>query len=227
MDVRQTISLCSPVMNRLDDLRQCMPARIAEANASPPVELCILDCSSTDGLLDYINELDNPLITYRYLPGIKYWHMAKGKNVATLMGSGDYVVTMGADDAPQPGFIDAIRLAIDIGYRWGYVDKLCSCIYYPKSEFIGVRGYDERFEFYGPEDRDMQRRMRMMLGPECVLPNNLLKNIYTPDTKKVANYRIKGTKHSFSRMMRKYYLENVVNNILVANAGEDWGTWTH
>lgn len=233
MDVRQTISLCSPVMNRLDDLRQCMPARISEANASPPVELCILDCSSTDGLKEYMDELievarlvPGSSIVYKRIEGLKYWHMAKGKNAATMMGSGEYVVTLGADDAPQPGFIDAIRNAIEIGYEWGYVDKLCSSIYYRKDDFITVGGYDERFEFYGPEDRDMQRRMRILCGNEYVMPNRLMKNIYTPDAKKVANYRLPGTKHSYSRMMRKYYQENKANDCMIVNAGEDWGTWT-
>jgi hypothetical protein len=234
MDVRQTlISLCSPVMNRLDDLRQVMPARIAEANASPPVELCILDCSSIDGLKEYMDELmevarlvpDNS-IKYKRIEGLKYWHMAKGKNAATLMGHGGYLVTMNADDEPKPGFVDAIRDAAKHGNIWGYVDKLCSTIFYRNVEFVAAGGYDERFELYGPEDRDMQYRLRLLYGYEVVLPNCLLRNIYTPDDKKVANYRVIGTKHSLHKMMNEYYLENTMNGVLVANKGKEWGRWT-
>jgi len=226
------ISLCTPVMNRLDDLRQVMHARIAEANASPPVELCILDVESTDGLPEYMDELieiarlmHGNTIAYERIER-DYWHMAKASNMSMLMGQGEYLVMLDADDATQPGYIEAVRNAIDTGHDWGYVDKRCSIIFCRREDFITIGGYDERFEFYGPEDRDIQRRFRMLLGAEYVLPSRLIKNIYTPDDKKVANYRIKGTKHSFSRMMRKYYLENTVNNVLIANEGKEWGKWT-
>lgn len=226
------ISLCTPVMNRLDDLRQVMHARIAEANASPPVELCILDCGSTDGLPEYMDEL---IEIARLVPGSSlsynrierdHWHMAKARNMSMLMGQGEYLDMIDADDIVRPGYIEAVRNAIDMGYDWGYVDKRCSIIFCKRDDFISIGGYDERFEFYGPEDRDIQRRLRMLLGTEYILHGSLIKTIYTPDDKKVANYRIKGTKHSFSRMMRKYFMENTVNNILVANSGQEWGTWT-
>jgi hypothetical protein len=221
-------------MNRLDDLRQVMPARIAEANASPPVELCILDCNSTDGLRDYMEELieiarfvPGSSIVYKLIEGRNYWHMAKGKNMATLMGKGEYLITMNADDAPQPGFINAIRDAVDHDYVWGYVDRLCSTIFYHSVDFVAAGGYDERFELYGPEDRDLQHRLRLLYGFERVLPNHLLRNIYTPDDKKVANYRIEGNKHSMHKLMNPYYLENTRNGVLVANKGKEWGNWTN
>ena len=225
------ISLCTPVMNRLDDLRQVMPARIAEANASPPVELCILDCSSTDGLQDYMNELvriarvaADSYITYKRIDGITYYHQAKGYNAAMMLGGGEYLVTMGADHIPNPGFIDAIREAVFDGHEWGYVDKT-AIIYCHRDDFIHIGGYDERFEFYGPEDKDIMRRLRMLLGAEAILPRELISNIDTPDSKKVANYRLPGTKHTFSEMMRKYYLENIENNTLVVNMGKELGKW--
>jgi len=220
-------------MNRLDDLRQAMPARIAEANASPPVELCILDCSSTDGLREYMDELieiarlvPGSSIVYKRIEGKRYWHMAKARNMSMLMGQGEYLDMIDADNVPQPGYIKALRESIYQGYKWGYVHKLCAIIFCKREEFINSGGYDERFEFYGPEDRDIQWRLRVRNGCEGIIPNDLMKNIYTPDDKKVANYRLPGTKHSFSKEMREYYLENVANNVRVANVGMEWGTWT-
>src|SRR5512139_2009373 len=116
------ISLCTPVMNRLDDLRRVMPSRIACANESPPVEICILDWSSNDGLQDYMDELieiarlaPGSSITYRRVDGKRYWHSSKAFNMAGLMGSGEHIIIVGADHGPKQGYIPIVRKLISDG----------------------------------------------------------------------------------------------------------------
>lgn len=232
MDVRkELISLCTPIMNRLDDLRQTMPYRIVAANESPPVEICILDAGSKDGLPEYMDELINiarlshgNFITYRRIERA-HWHTAKAHNMGMMIAKGEYVVDLNADAYILEGFIPAIRKHIANGCIWGRATHFCGNKWIKKSEFIDSGGLDERMEVYGPDDKDFDYRLQLRGGKFGLIPADCIDEIYTSDAKKVANYRVKGTKHMLSRMMRKYYEENKANNYLQVNVGQDWGNW--
>ena len=232
MDVcEMLISLCTPIKNRLDDLRLTMPFRIASANESPPVEICILDCGSTDGLQDYMDELTEiarlvpgSFMTYKRIER-QYWHTAKAHNMGMLMGSGEYIVDLMADAFTRKGFIPAIRLLVESGCVWGRAAHFCGNKWIKKSELVEAGGYDERMEVYGPDDRDLDYRLTLRGGKFGLIPDECIREIRTPDDKKVMNYRIKGTKHDLSKMMRGYYEENVANKNLQVNIGKEWGTW--
>jgi hypothetical protein len=232
MDVcKELISLCTPIKNRLDDLRITMPLRIASANESPPVEIAILDCGSKDGLQEYMDELieivrlvRGSFITYKRIER-DYWHTAKAHNMGMLMGKGEYVVDLMADAKVYPRFVRCIRTLIDDGCIWGRASHFCGNKWVLKQEFIDAGGYDERCELYGPDDKDLDYRLTLRGGKFGLIPDHLISEIYTMDAKKVANYRVKGTKHELSAMMRKYYYQNIDNNVNVANAGVEWGQW--
>lgn len=230
MDVRkELISLCTPVMNRLDDLRQTMRYRISAANESPPVEIVILDWGSKDGLPEYMDELievarlvHGSFITYKRIEK-DYWHTSKAHNMGLMTGQGEYVVDLNADAFIQPGYIPRIRELIADGCVWGRATHFCGNKWIKKSEFIDAGGYDERMEVYGPDDRDLDYRLRIRGGKFGSIPDELISEIRTPDDRKVENYRIKGSKHELSKLMRPYYVENISNGVLVANQGVSWG----
>jgi glycosyltransferase involved in cell wall biosynthesis len=232
MDVRQElISLCTPVMNRLDDLRLTMPLRIIAANESPPVEILILDCGSKDGLQEYMDELmevtrlvRGNFITYKRIER-DYWHTAKAHNMGMMLGQGEYVVDLMADALIHHGYIPNIRDLIDEGCIWGRARHYCGNKWIKKSEFIDAGGYDERMELYGPDDRDLDYRLVLRGGKFGLIEDDLINEIRTPDNKKVANYRVKGSKHELSKQMRQYYDENRQGGVLVANRGKSWGNW--
>jgi len=224
------ISLCTAVMNRLDDLRLTMPARIRAANESPPVRIGIYDYSSTDGLSEYMDELmeiaqlaPGNSIAYAYTSGKKYMHITKAWNAAIISFQSEYFIKVDADTIIMPGYINAVREQIEEGAIWGNGEKYLNSLFCKLDYFIKIGGYDERFEFYGPDDKDFLRRLALNGGKRGELPRGLLEQIYTPDDKKVINYRVKGTKHSLSRQMRHIYEENMRNEVMVANVGEDWG----
>lgn len=223
------ISLCTAVMNRLDDLRQVMPSRIAAMNESAPVELLILDWGSTDGLPEYMDELmeiarlpSASFITYKRVER-EYWHMARAYNLAMLSSHGDYVVNLSADGYTLPGYIPTVRGLIADGCIWGRADRLRGIVFIARDEFVASGGYDERFELYGPEDRDFDQRMIFRDVKFGLVPPGLLSSIPTPDGKKVANYRIKGNKSQMSRKMRYIYDENTSLGVTAANRGKIWG----
>jgi hypothetical protein len=95
----------------------------------------------------------------------------------------------------------------------------------PKEEFISAGGYDERFEFYSPEDKDLYHRLiRRGLKP-LVLRWKYLSAIYTPDTEKTKNYRLPLSKREMAKRMAPIYHENMEKYTLVANEGKEWGQW--
>jgi hypothetical protein len=223
------ISLCTPVMNRLADLKRTMPCRIEAAMNSLPVEFCILDYGSRDGLKDYMDELSLSLpseIILKYARyEANYYHQAHAYNLAVLMASGEYFSLMGADTYPNIEYFAYVRWWAKSGHVWMEEPRYRGAIACKFDEFVAAGGFDERFEFYGPEDRELADRLARRGLKKATLPRGCIGSFYTPDDVKMSNYRLKLTKEEASRMMRPYYVESVENETLAANPN-GWGRWT-
>lgn len=222
------ISLCTPVMNRLADLKRTMPFRIHAAMQALPVEFCILDYGSSDGLKGYIDELSVTLPDEIVLKYTRYeaqhYHQAHAYNLSILMASGEYFCLMGADTYPAPPYFEYVRFWAEHGAVWMEEPRYKGAIACRYSTFVEAGGYDERFEFYGPEDRDFAARMERRKEAKAVLPKGCIGNIPTPDGVKMANYRLELSKAQSSKMMQVYYLENMEKETMTANPN-GWGKW--
>jgi hypothetical protein len=211
-----------------------MPHLIAAANTSPPVEIMILDYNSPDDLADYTSDviendslIDGNFIAYAKYTGCPYYRMAHARNLSVLASSGEYIVILSADIYPVVEFVEMIRGMIEAsGYVWIRGNKYRGAIVCKRQEFIVLGGYDERFEFYGPEDRDLEMRLCRLGGKFGLLPPGLLHVIPTPDSEKVKNYRLNLSKAEMSRLMLPAFEENEADGVIVANQGGEWGQWT-
>lgn len=222
------ISLCTPVMNRTADLRRTMPLRIRAAAICPPVEFVILDYGSRDDLREFVEDIEYPegiTLVYRRIEA-QFWRTAHAYNLAILAASGEYACLMGADTYPVTGYFGFVRSAIAGGCVWLEPEKLKGAIVIQRAEFIAAGGYDERFDLYGPEDRDMADRLRRRGGKMAIIPAGLMGSFHTPDETKTENMRIKADKHTLSELMRPIYIENKANGVTVANQGREWGAWS-
>lgn len=216
------ISLCVPVMNRLDDLRQVLPALLRAAEASPPIEIAVLDYNSSDGLADYIRY--NPSVTYRRYEGRDTYHMAHARNLSVRISRGDYVLISSADIIVKPAFLEAIRREIAQGAVWTHgSERFVGVLCIQRDEFMAAGGFDERFELYGKEDKDLLARLERRGKPHAQVPD-ALELIYTPWEKKLANYRIR-SRNAARRANKPVYEQNMRDGVLVANAGKEWGAW--
>jgi glycosyltransferase involved in cell wall biosynthesis len=216
------ISICIPVHNRTYDLKDVMPSLQASANLSPPVEIVILDYNSMDDLYKYVQSLNDPNITYRKYFGRSYYHASHARNLSVLASHGEYIVTYSADVYIAPEFVSIIRDKINSGCVWIY-GRHAGLIIIKREEFISAGGYDERFEFYGPEDKDLNSRLRRRGLTSCWL-HNIFSFNKTPDIEKIKNYRLKISKREMAEQMWVLYQENVANEVLVANPN-GWGSW--
>lgn len=218
------ISLCVPVMNRLSDVQQTLPTWIAAAEASPPVELCVLDYNSSDGLQEYLQAIE--CVTYRRYTGRAYYHMAHARNLSVKMSEGEYALISCADIFLRLPFLEAVRGRIAEGCVWTYTSaRFVCCVCVRRDEFETAGGFDERFEFYGKEDKDLLARLRRRGAKSGFVPDTGLSLIYTPWEKKLVNYRSKKGRRWMGKYAKAIYEENCAAGVMVANAGKEWGSW--
>ena len=223
------VSICIPCMNRVYDLKQTMPHLINAANASPPVEIAVLDYNSKDKLRQYMNgiiktaDLNEVSIIYTRYEGRDHYHMAHAYNLAAMSSSGGYIIIMGADAVPSEEYVVGVRKLIARGTIWmrgPYYKGILAC---ERQEFINAGGYDERFEFYGGEDKDLELRLARRGSKFGLVPNGLISTLRTGNRAKVKNYRLPLTKREMMVRGRKIRDENNSVGLLVANEGIAWG----
>lgn len=223
------ISLCVPCMNRSYDLKKSLPSMLEAAGNSPPVEIAIVDYNSTDDLAQYIQSVFRmPIPTgvqllYRKYTARDFFQMAHARNLSVLLSTGDVICIMSADVLPAPDYVAEVRRAFSNGTIWAHGD-FPALLSIRRGEFIDAGGFDERFEFYGPEDRDFSARLlRRGLRP-TILPRGLLSINRTPNMEKVKNYRLPLSKREMGDQMWAVYLENCKLGVLRANP-DGWGAW--
>jgi hypothetical protein len=118
------------------------------------------------------------------------------------------------------------RELISQGCVWARGSHYKGIILCQRAEFEAAGGYDERFEFYGPEDRDLEDRLTRRGAKMGLFCDGMISVMPTPNEKKIANYRLKMGKEAMSRMMRPIYEENKQAGALTVNEGKEWGVWT-
>lgn len=219
-------------MNRTDDLRKTFPWRVHAAMAHLPVEFVILNYNSGDDLDSFVEYHVRPLcaptgirLVYKKFTGRETYHQAHAYNLAILASTADYFCLMGADTYPIGDYFGEVRRIFDGGADWVEDKRYKGALAMRKSEFIAAGGFDERFEFYGPEDRDLAHRLELRGVEKVVLPPGMIGNFHTPDEVKMQNYRERLTREESSRRMRQIFEENKRNRVLTANPG-GWGKWT-
>jgi hypothetical protein len=211
-------------MNRLHDLRRTLPRTLSAAEASPPAEVAILDYNSSDGLESYVCQFGNA-VTYTRFEGRWYYHIAHAWNLATRCSGGEYIVIAGADALFRENYLVVVRQLIDQGAVWirGRHYKGIVCL--SRHEFEEMGGYDERFEFYGSEDKELEARLVRRGAQLGLLPDDLVYTLKTPDENKVQNYRLPMTKREMMRHNATLRKESEAMGRLVANEGQQWGAW--
>lgn len=226
------ISYCLPAHKRTDDLLAVMPSVVIAANQSPPVEIVIVDYGKQPPLAPLLKDFRKSLLPENKLKikvyrKRKYYHMALARNLAIRAATGEYAVTTSTDVIPVPGFFSSVRKSLSetgAAYLRSLNDFCIGIIVCSRKELVAVGGYDERFEFYGPEDKDLLRRLaRKGVKVEYYDLHNLISLIPTPDDMKVANYRLKLSKREMSARGKEILLQNDAVGLIVANEGMKWG----
>jgi glycosyltransferase involved in cell wall biosynthesis len=227
------ISICIPCHNRTYDLKKIMPSLIAAANASPPVEIMILDYNSPDDLSSFMLHtkgvtkfVGGSALSCKKYTGRDYYHMAHARNLSVLASSGEFVVIFSTDIILHEDYFKVVRKMLkEEDYTWLHHHRKHLGITLLRAyEFVEAGGFDERFEFYGKEDKDLLLRLKRRGNKFGQMPSNLLISIPTPRKEKYKNYRLSLNRPEIYKRSKAIYEENIKNEVLVANKG-GWGSW--
>jgi hypothetical protein len=204
-------------MNRTYDLKKSLPYVIESARLSPPVEIFVLNYGSKDDLDDYIKTQPKDLITYMKVDR-EFYSSPEARNIAQLNSKGEYGIQWACDSYCKPEFIKVIRDLIEKEHPvWMAEQWLGRAVTCRKDEFIASGGYDERFTYYAPEDRDICMRLHRRGGKFVQFPKELIWDTKTSWREKLTNINKKGSHREQLRKMRAIYEENCKKGVLVAN----------
>ena len=225
------ISYCIPCHNRTHDLRIVMPSLIRAANTSPPVEIMVLDYNSPDNLAEFMRHTvettdltGGSMLSYKKYTEGKYFRVAHARNLSALASCGEFLILSCADHILDKGYFEAVRELLKGGdCVWLEAHPrgggIIGC---NRDEFISAGGYDERFDLYGKEDKDLIARLKRRGGKFKQTPSYLATYIYTPKPVKYRNLRPGLSWAETEKYSKAIYEENIVNKTLVANKN-GWG----
>lgn len=224
---QETISYCLPCKNRLEDLKEALPSVMIAASISPPVEIIVLDYNSTDGLKDWMDAVSQvgPVTVRRVgYHGRDTYHMAHARNLSIITAVGKIIVSSCADVIVDESFFQVIREGFKTNEAlFATGNNFPGVSAFLKEEFLNAGGFDERFEYYGPEDKDLNERLKRRGVLWGHYPEELLTLIPTPRLKKTEHYRTKSL-YQMWKLMQPIFKENKANGVLVANP-DGWGRW--
>jgi len=211
------ISIVIHCMNRAYDLKKSMPYIIEAARLSPPVEIFVLNYGSKDDLEEYIKTQPKDLITYMKVER-DFYCSPEARNIAQKASNGLYGIQWACDSYCKPEFIKVIRELIEkenpVWLAEGYLGRAITC---RKDEFIASGGYDERFNYYAPEDRDLCMRLHRRGGKFVEFPKDLLWDTKTSWKEKLSNVNKSGSHMEQLRKMHAIFDDNCKKGVLVAN----------
>jgi len=227
------ISICIPCMNRTYDLKKTMPHIIECANASPPVEILVLNYGSRDDLDEYMEAVwkTGQLAKGNFLSYVKfpttYYHVAHAHNLSALASRGKFIVPFLADLIPSIEFISFVRDCLETDEDLVWMGTTHSVIVCKRKEYIASGGYDERFEFYSPGWEDLNMRLRRRGGKYKEYPRWLCCGGYiTPPEEKWKHFRPGMSRLEMGKAMQHIFAANQKGCVLVVNEGKIWGQAT-
>ncbi len=211
------LSYTVPCHRRIDDWRLAEPVVNEAATVDGGVEVVLVDYGNPTPLDGATVRVEAP-----------HYHMAHARNVAIQASTGDVVIISSTDILPHRQYFSMIRRVFtEMTEAWARPQtKYLGVIAVPRAMLLEVGGYDERFEFYGPEDKDLSERLERRYGRPAWYPDGYLDVIRTPDRLKVQGYRLPLSKVEMHARGRDVLVENRDRQVTVVNQGRAWGSIT-
>lgn len=204
------ISYTLPCHKREADLSQALPTVLRAADRSLPVEIVVVDYGNPV-------PLDPSVRTVRVER--EHFHMAHARNVGIMAARGDIVVAFLSDQLLAPDFFRYVRETM----RQGLFLRWFETFAFNRDEIVDAGGFDERFEFYGPEGKELTDRLERRGLRSQRIPDRYVSQIPTPNELKTKNYRLKMSKRTMHYIGKAIWDENRARGLTVANAGMEWG----
>ena len=212
------VSYTVPCHKRVGDLKQSLASVFMAAMRHGRVELIVTDYGNQPPLYDV--GFANEAIRERAIRvEADHFHMAHARNVGIRAATGEIIVAFLADQIVAPDFFKILREQL----KPGTFLKWFETFVFWRDDILAAGGFDERFEFYGPEGKELTDRLQRRGLKAVQMSDRIVSQIPTPDHEKVKHYRQKMSKHAMHALGMKIWEENKAAGLTVANQGIDWG----
>jgi hypothetical protein len=199
---------CTTCKGRTQHLAQTLPKNLAD-NAR--ARFVVLDYNDSGDLLKYLrtNHLDDieagRLAVYSMREAGANFRMAHAKNLAHragLLEGADLLCNLDADNFTGVGFDDYLLERFSAkpgGFMWAKMVKdgagrlprgISGRIAVTSAQYLNAGGYDERFNVWGPDDKDFNIRLRRLGYSMHEIEPRFLKAIFHTDKMRFKEYRL-------------------------------------
>ena len=180
--MNKSISFCTTCSNRLWQIKETLQKNLESLNDEH--ELVLVDYGSSDGLSDWVwsnfkNHIENSKLVFFEVKNEVRWNMARAKNLAHRLASGEYLFNLDADNFATRADIELIAAAKHANlYCWQWsgskTDGSPGRIGVPRKIFSWLGGYDETLLPMGGQDIDLLNRLNMTAKGIRLKPPELL-----------------------------------------------------
>lgn len=168
-------------MNRLHQLKQTLLQNIRDNEDYAELEFIVLDYNSEDGMEEWVKVnlsayINTGRVIYYKTTEPKSWSPSHSKNLAFKLATGDILCSIWADYYTGTGFasyvnqcyqqddnivltpIDFYKTKKNYNPPGDVLGKVCV----KKTDFLKIKGFDERMDRHGFEDYDFINRLEMI-----------------------------------------------------------------
>ena len=232
MVVNHKISICTNVMDRLDDIRTTLEENIKANLDYPDVEHLVLDYNSKDGFSDWIRKdmkewiRNGRLVVYRTTDPTGY-NMAHSRNISFTLATGTIVNNVDADNFTNSGFATEINLLANqmpekASFAKGKTMLRGRLGFYKKEFMELLGGYDEEIRGYGHEDHDLLYRSYGLGFTMMYFGGQYYKAVPEHKKAQMDNFNNKNWRYTEKRNKVMSFF-NLYYGIFKANIGREWG----
>ena len=234
------ISCVTSCKGRLGHLKRAMPLSLA--NSPEDVEFVVVDYDCPQGAAAWLMgrypaEIKSGRILVVKVDDAPSFYNCHAANVGFLCASGDLICKLDADNYVREGFIEFVAenvheglIAIPDARRWGGERKpapqAAGRLAIWKSHFVEIGGYNEDFVDWAWDDVEIVERSVRHGTTRILIPRALLKGMIRHNNamrkaflKNKEGTPIKGIWEA-QKLIRD---RSAAKNLLVANAGREWG----
>jgi len=163
------IVFCTTCKNRTQHLEKTLPKNIED---NSECKFVVVDYNSEDNLLEFLRTINNPRLTVYSMREPGPFRMAHAKNMAHRLGileGGDILVNLDADNYAGKDFDKYIARTINPeSFLWARMLKgqlkrgISGRIVVTRDAFHKIGGYDEKYNVWGPDDKDFNARLELL-----------------------------------------------------------------
>jgi hypothetical protein len=181
-----TIAFVTTCKGRLHHLKQTLPLMVAQK----PDELIVVDYDCQDGTGDWVEANFPEVNVVRASQPDGGFNVSRARNLGAATARSDWLLFVDADIKLDPKFVETMRPVLTQGHYYQPVPKntggggnygtfLCSA-----ADFAAIEGYDEVFEGWGREDKDVYVRLQRLGVTKTFYPPALVKVIEHDDSER-------------------------------------------